>query len=227
MSKPTEYKVVRTKSPPMYFESFSDAIDNSELGIEDTHIVPLYAGPIIPTKDQTNENLIKQVEELNLLVKLMREHPEQANNIIRQENDARCARYGCDDENQLQWKWRHVETLPAEFDYQECEAALLDAFIRQGGATVWCGDGSGCAMQIVEAVWKRMKAAEDKVKELQTPKLEPVGNQEIQNRIGELQNEIMALTYKVLGNPGQSVTFGPEGAIFNPWSTKPQGEGQI
>ncbi len=216
--KPTDYKVIRTTSPPRYFSSLADAIDDSNLGLEETEIIPLYAGPDIPTGENTTDNLLKEIEQLNLLVALTREHPEQTDNITRQTNDARCAHYGCDNENQLQWKWRHIETLPEKFDHSECEAAILDAFIRQGGATVWAGDGSGCAMQIVEAVWQRMENAENKLKELQN-KPEPVGNREIQKRIGELQDEIMSLTYKVLGNPTQSVTFVTPGAIFNPFSS--------
>jgi hypothetical protein len=77
--------------------------------------------------------------------------------VASKENDERCARYGCDNNNQLQWKWRNPKTLPDVFDIHEAEAALMDAFIRQGGAFVWHGDGSSCAAQIVEAVWNRPK----------------------------------------------------------------------
>jgi len=60
MNKPSDYKVVRTKSPPMYFESLSDAIDNAELGIEDTRIISLYSEPIIPKPEPTTEVEIEQ-----------------------------------------------------------------------------------------------------------------------------------------------------------------------
>jgi hypothetical protein len=73
----------------------------------------------------------------------------------RTDNDRRCAQYGCGEEDQLQWRWRDPKTLPTTFNIHEAEAALLDAFTRQGGAHVWSGDGSSCAAQIVEAVWKR------------------------------------------------------------------------
>jgi hypothetical protein len=34
----------------------------------------------------------------------------------------------------------------------------------------------------------------------------------------------MSLTYKIVGDPSQSVTIGPEGVIFNPWSTSPRSQ---
>jgi hypothetical protein len=220
-NKPSDYKVVRTSSPPRYFQSYTDACDDAARGLEDTEIIPLYT-----SNDVSNENLIKEIEQLNLLVKLLREHPDRVDEATYAANEARCAHYGCDNENQLQWKWRNVETLPQEFDYEECETALLDAFIRQGGARVWAGDGSSCATQIVEAVWKRMKIAEDKVKELQAKKEEPTTPRDIQARINDLQNEIMSLTYKIVGDPNQSVLIGPQGVIFNPFSTKSHNEDQ-
>jgi len=165
MSKPDLYKVVRTNSPPVYFQSYTDAVENADKGLDHTKIVPLYESANAEGKD---DNLVREIEHLKTLIGLIKQNnPDRANDVTRLTNDARCAHYGCDNENQLQWKWRNVETLPAEFNYSECEAAILDAFIRQGGANVWPGDGSSCAVQIVEAVWKRMKTAEDKVKELE------------------------------------------------------------
>ena len=73
-------------------------------------------------------------------------------------NMQRCTRFNSTP-NDLQWKWRHVDTLPKDFNIMEAEAAILDCFISQGGAHVWSGDGSSCAAQIVEAVWRRGEAA--------------------------------------------------------------------
>src|SRR5262245_5856367 len=46
--------------------------------------------------------------------------------------------------------------MPA-FDYRICELALLDAFANEGGATVWHGDGSSCAVQIIENLLRKCK----------------------------------------------------------------------
>lgn len=57
----------------------------------------------------------------------------------------------------LQAKWRNmpepIKELPKEFPWEEIEAALLDAFINEGSATAWRGDGSSCAVQIVHNMW--------------------------------------------------------------------------
>lgn len=42
------------------------------------------------------------------------------------------------------------------FPYPEVDASLIDAFLR-GGATVWCGDGSSTATQLVKAVWEAFR----------------------------------------------------------------------
>ena len=164
MTKASDYKVVRENSPPRYFQSFTDACEDSDKGLEKTKIIPLYESKNASGED----NLLTEISYLRTVIGLLKnDNKDHANDVTLLMNDVRCLRYGCNHENQLQWKWRNVETLPEEFDYMECEAAILDAFIRQGGANVWSGDGSACATQIVEAVWKRMKIAEDRIKELE------------------------------------------------------------
>lgn len=111
MNRPSDYKVVRTSSPPKYFQSYVDACDDAQSGLEDAQVVALYSSPNIDI---------------------------------------------------------------------------------------------------------------DRIKELQTPCPGPLGNQEIQKRIAELQDEIMALTYKVLGDPGESIT---STNIFNPFSSGTSSQG--
>lgn len=66
----------------------------------------------------------------------------------------------------LQWKWRNTPPpfpgVPEKFPgpehdaymkwLREAELSILDALMNCGGATAWCGDGSSCAAQILEAV---------------------------------------------------------------------------
>ena len=80
-----------------------------------------------------------------------------------QDNNARCARFGSES-GKLQWRWRDPNTIPNEFNQWEAEAAILDAFVSQGGAHVWSGDGSSCAAQIVHAVWVKKQMEIDKLK---------------------------------------------------------------
>ena len=58
---------------------------------------------------------------------------------------------------ELQARWRFTEGLV--FNYAEVDAALLDAFVNMGGATAWCGDGSSCAVQIVQNICMERDAA--------------------------------------------------------------------
>lgn len=58
---------------------------------------------------------------------------------------------------ELQAKWRDAAQIPTEINWREVESALIDAFASQGG-TVWCGDGSGCAVQIVQTILSRQLA---------------------------------------------------------------------
>lgn len=55
-----------------------------------------------------------------------------------------------------------IRTFPmGEFPMREIEYAIVDALINEGGATAWCGDGSSCAVQIVENIWRLAKAEID------------------------------------------------------------------
>lgn len=80
----------------------------------------------------------------------------------KENNDRRCKQYGGPS---LQYRWRHPDTVPDYFNVMEAEAAILDAFISQGGAHVWSGDGSSCAAQIVQAVWQKKQREIDELKE--------------------------------------------------------------
>ena len=71
----------------------------------------------------------------------------------RKDNEQRCKNFGCIT-GELQNKWRDPHQIPNEFNFQEAEAAILDAFIC-GGAHVWSGDASSMAAQIVQAVWHK------------------------------------------------------------------------
>ena len=71
----------------------------------------------------------------------------------RKDNEQRCENFGCIT-GELQNKWHDPHQIPNEFNFQEVEAAILDAFIC-GGAHVWSGDGSSMAAQIVQAVWHK------------------------------------------------------------------------
>ena len=49
-----------------------------------------------------------------------------------------------------------VYPLPAMevFNMRDCETAILDALIHQGGIIAWNGDGVGCVSQMVETAYR-------------------------------------------------------------------------
>lgn len=60
----------------------------------------------------------------------------------------------------LQHRWRTEKNLSPAYP-GELDDAILDALVNMGGATAWCGDGSSCAAQIVEALLKERDAAKE------------------------------------------------------------------
>ena len=85
-------------------------------------------------------------------------HPQFSfvTNQDRADNEYRCNNFGYST-GELQDKWHDPKRIPHEFNFQEAEAALLDAFIS-GGAHVWSGDGSSMATQIIQAVWEKRES---------------------------------------------------------------------
>ena len=65
----------------------------------------------------------------------------------------------------LQFKWRTEKNLTR--NYMEIETAILDALVNMGGATAWSGDGSSCAVQIVQNIMAERDALKARVVELE------------------------------------------------------------
>ena len=46
------------------------------------------------------------------------------------------------------------------------EAAILDALVNMGGATAWSGDGSSCAVQIIQNIIQERDTLRAELEEL-------------------------------------------------------------